>query len=365
MGNMKCIICGSTETILTDGMYECQKCGAKFTEEEANSLSLEMNGNSNDFSIDALFVEARKAAEQNELANSQKLYGQLAELCPDNWEAVLYSNYFNFANTSFSRLPENADALGTCFAQVIELAKTSLPDVDSFKTMAKEFYKKLSNTVKHLVSEVLGNYPVIADFDDCNQWVTPCLTQLLVYAEALDIYFPDGVFNLEATALRKQAIQHEVELCKALGLGDKLIRDGVYQRGFGPIEDKIRKVEPDYKRPSFLVENEVNAPANNTTNSYKPETAKSSGGCYIATAVYGSYDCPEVWTLRRYRDFTLAKTWYGRLFINTYYSISPTVVRLFGDSKWFKRTFLSPLNKMVKRLQNEGYASTPYDDRSW
>lgn len=25
---------------------------------------------------------------------------------------------------------------------------------------------------------------------------------------------------------------------------------------------------------------------------------KDSEGCYIATAVYGSYDCPEVWTLR-------------------------------------------------------------------
>ena len=35
--------------------------------------------------------------------------------------------------------------------------------------------------------------------------------------------------------------------------------------------------------------------------------AKSSGGCYVATAVYGSYDCPQVWTLRRYRDYTPQK----------------------------------------------------------
>ncbi len=41
-------------------------------------------------------------------------------------------------------------------------------------------------------------------------------------------------------------------------------------------------------------------------------------GCYVATAVYGSYDCPEVWTLRRYRDNTLAETWYGRVFIKLY-----------------------------------------------
>lgn len=27
-------------------------------------------------------------------------------------------------------------------------------------------------------------------------------------------------------------------------------------------------------------------------------------GCYVATCVYGSYDCPEVWTLRRFRDYS-------------------------------------------------------------
>ena len=62
----------------------------------------------------------------------------------------------------------------------------------------------------------------------------------------------------------------------------------------------------------------------------------SSGGCYVATCVYGSYDCPEVWTLRRFRDFTLAKTWYGRAFIRLYYAVSPIVVKIFGGTKLFK-----------------------------
>ena len=42
-------------------------------------------------------------------------------------------------------------------------------------------------------------------------------------------------------------------------------------------------------------------------------------GCYVATCVYGSYDCPQVWTLRRFRDDTLGSTWYGRTFIRVYY----------------------------------------------
>lgn len=45
--------------------------------------------------------------------------------------------------------------------------------------------------------------------------------------------------------------------------------------------------------------------------SYMPPKVDVSA-CYVATAVYGSYDCPEVWTLRRFRDFALDETWYGR-----------------------------------------------------
>lgn len=53
----------------------------------------------------------------------------------------------------------------------------------------------------------------------------------------------------------------------------------------------------------------------------------SVGGCYVATCVYGSYDCPEMWTIRRFRDYTLDATWYGRLFIKCYYATSPTIVK--------------------------------------
>lgn len=93
--------------------------------------------------------------------------------------------------------------------------------------------------------------------------------------------------------------------------------------------------------------------------------AASTGGCYVATAVYGSYDCPEVWTLRRYRDYDLAETWYGRAFIHTYYAISPTLVKWFGDTKWFKKMWKGKLDRMVKNLQEKGVESTPYEDRNW
>lgn len=88
-------------------------------------------------------------------------------------------------------------------------------------------------------------------------------------------------------------------------------------------------------------------------------------GCYVATAVYGSYDCPEVWTLRRFRDFTLAETWYVRAFIHSYYAISPTLVKQFGQSTWFKKLWKGPLGSLVRKLQSEGYMNTPYNDCNW
>ena len=99
------------------------------------------------------------------------------------------------------------------------------------------------------------------------------------------------------------------------------------------------------------------------SSSYRP--TQNSGGCYVATAVYGSYDCPQVWTLRRYRDYTLAKTWYGRTFIRSYYAISPTLVKMFGHTEWFKRMWKGKLDCMIAKLNASGVESTPYEDMEW
>ena len=91
----------------------------------------------------------------------------------------------------------------------------------------------------------------------------------------------------------------------------------------------------------------------------------SSQGCYVATCVYGSYDCPEVWTLRRFRDSKLASTPFGRTFIKAYYAISPTIVKWFGETKTFKSFWKKRLDKFIENLQNKGYESTPYRDRNY
>ena len=123
--------------------------------------------------------------------------------------------------------------------------------------------------------------------------------------------------------------------------------------------EKLKKIYTEIKEldPSFEIPDLPNAEA--------VGPMANTGGCYVATAVYGSYDCPEGWTLRRFRDDILAETWYGRAFIRTYYAISPTLVKWFGHTDWFKNIWKPTLDEMVEKLNAAGVENTPYNDRDW
>lgn len=124
---------------------------------------------------------------------------------------------------------------------------------------------------------------------------------------------------------------------------------------------RIRHSSVEKAAQGFATSPSSNKPI--TTKTYIPRyVPKSSGGCYIATCVYGSYDCPEVWVLRRYRDYDLATTWRGRCFVKLYYLVSPTMVRLFGKQQWFHNLFKPILNRVIKGLRTKGYDDTPYQD---
>ena len=100
-------------------------------------------------------------------------------------------------------------------------------------------------------------------------------------------------------------------------------------------------------------------------HSGRSNSSSSSEGCYVATAVYGSYDCPEVWVLRRFRDHSLSKTWLGRNFIHAYYAVSPNLVNLFGNTVWFQKIAKTELDKIVSVLREKGVDGSPYEDINW
>ena len=90
------------------------------------------------------------------------------------------------------------------------------------------------------------------------------------------------------------------------------------------IEYAPKDVAPKYEIAIKGNEEFINAVKNGSIN--RPLNIYRNG-CYIATAIYGSYNCEEVVQLRRFRDNYLAKYALGRLFIKLYYLISPALAK--------------------------------------
>ena len=77
--------------------------------------------------------------------------------------------------------------------------------------------------------------------------------------------------------------------------------------------------------------------------------------------------CKKVHFLKKAKE---VKLWrqslrYGRAFIRTYYAISPTLVKWFGHTEWFKKMWKGKLDRMVSDLNAKGVQDTPYQDRNW
>lgn len=83
------------------------------------------------------------------------------------------------------------------------------------------------------------------------------------------------------------------------------------------------------------------------------KASKSSEGCYIATAVYGGYDKPEVCILRKFRDEVLKKIFLGRLFIKIYYAISPKMAMRLKEHKYINNKVRCILDRIVEQLKTK------------
>ena len=246
--------------------------------------------------------------------------------------------------TKFYSMLENGTARDFCFNELNDLC------VNEIKTIIND---KSINLIP--ASRLLGAAYVVNSF-------------LILYLKAINT--PSNiVFNLRSNSIDPYDIAVKyagtnsmiVDKFVELALFDKdvnelnkhleLILNTVYSNSHGSILPK-ESFNDNCNRKEKI--NELNNKLNQKNN---------SGGCYVATCVYGSYDCPEVWRLRRYRDFYLDYHWWGRMFIKTYYLISPMLVKIFGNRKWFKNFFKKILDKKIVKLEKYGYSDTRYFDK--
>ncbi len=79
---------------------------------------------------------------------------------------------------------------------------------------------------------------------------------------------------------------------------------------------------------------------------------RRGGGCFIATAAFGTSTAHEINVLRSFRDNFLMRDNAGRKFISLYYGVSPQIAKMIEKSSTLKlatRIMLTPIIKAVQK----------------
>lgn len=339
-----CELCQGNELVKQDGMYVCQHCGTKYSVEEAKKLLGTIKIDKTE-ETQKLLVLARRARDDGNNENAEKYYSLILQDDPNNWEAAYYSVRAKVGQCVIRDISSAALQLLSCVISTYALIQEHTQTLDErtqaysqitddATTLLVSLYYAAENHYLQIDNQIRANYRV--EFTDRAQIIAGALCRI---ADVLDNYFKDDEAVTKNKAMAWKCAINVYYRCD----------NGQFSSSIEELIEKVKPLDPNYERPNYL----------------SGRGAAMSGGCYVATAVYGSYDCPQVWTLRRFRDNTLAGTWYGRAFIRAYYAISPTLVKWFGKAEWFKNLWKPTLDRMVEKLNGNGVANTPYDDIAW
>lgn len=358
-----CEMCASRDLVKQDGMYVCQNCGTKYTTEEAKKMMVEID---NSKKLSNLYERARKSLEVDDLEHAAEYFKQILDENPNDWEAYFYTYLGEFTSYTNAQAASVASKLGTTIPAAYDMAVKDCEKEEAEKrvlTISKLTANRLMNiasTAAALLGQYEGGSVITAKgsvhrnlYNNLRPIAQSTIINCVFAFDPLDEKVQEITKNgsigddvSKQCLLTLRRVKYTIASLKfspASGMTEHMVKSEFIQ----DYARKVKELDPDFEMPS------------------ESETSSSGGGCYVATAVYGSYDCPQVWVLRRYRDYELAETGRGRLFIHVYYTISPILVKLFGQTDWFKKLWKGKLDHMVLKLREKGYDDTPYEDRNW
>jgi uncharacterized protein len=351
------------------------------------------NGKGTNIDSELAYQWCKKAADNGHL-NAQNNMGMLAQQRDDplqaefyllkgcesgsfeamNDLALLYLNnedYFSNKEKKAIELLEAAATsgmvvsqknIGSCYLNGYGVAKNiDLATQWLTKAADQGSLSAMYNLAKHVYSE--GD-------EDVDYQIAEMLFRKIIEKQDMDFY-DDALFGL-AYLYSNKIFDHD----KAFPLWLKLAEKGLevaqfnlglcYLNGEGTFSDEKKakywfnlSANQGFK-PALKILEDIHSSETIPGNDSSVDIKKSSGGCYIATAVYGDYNSPEVLILRNFRDQVLSKNLIGTLFVRTYYLISPMIVRIFGKRKafnqfwrWVLNIFIHLINKYVYNSASE------------
>lgn len=412
MKQLKCEMCGSVDLLKQDGVFICQSCGCKYSVEEAKKMMVEVSGS---VSVDTP-VEVKGIAqvenilklvmasyESKDFEKTKELCEQIISIDANNYNAWLYKGKCELWQSTLLDLKIEQAVIN--FDEAIKIAPTE--EIEQIKCDVASNMLDFTYAFVEMFSDnyMIKNRPSVSNDDMFYNnykimqqvlipYIEKCGTETKIHLPQMaNLIANKAIKGYEYVSFKRNSTNSDGYFEESERIINVLKRiDSLFAQD--DVEPKITlytniiailkdieshhgsytingvyfkdKMCPEAKERTINEIMEYHKKIKELDANYViPERPQQSGGCYVATCVYGSYDCPQVWTLRRFRDNTLAKTILGRAFIRTYYAVSPTIVKWLGNTSWFKKMWKGTLDKMVSKLQENGVENTPYSDRNW
>lgn len=257
MKQLTCEMCGSTDLMKQDGVFVCQSCGCKYSVEEAKKMMVEgtVDVSGSTVKVDVsekvknLYIMARRAKDDCNAKLASKYYEMITFENPNDWEALFYFNYFKARDTNLGDMRYSvtlfASSLDSVFSLIDKsninsgekwsIAQEIVMNInsmcDSYIYWAKQHYEEFSN-LKDSISELCDRACAIAD-----------LQKLM--ADLLEKYFAENSSKIVASYLKSYVKNYL--LIDTLDIRYVKITLKYHSKKLIAAEDRIKKIEPEYK----------------------------------------------------------------------------------------------------------------------
>jgi tetratricopeptide (TPR) repeat protein len=335
--NVRCTSCGGE--IQLDDTKEfgyCLHCGTKVMFQEAIQKIELINLPK----VENLMKIATSEFEGTHYTEAIEYYNRVLELDADNWEAIFYKAKSQCIMTPVNQFPIPPAIASAKKALAIATEKTK--NKIELEIIKDRILTELVALLHAQISKAdLSEY---ARYDSMEAYIIylnnylGCVVGLEFCASLIKdnpkekeklIAIYNGILDALAEASKHKALTNGRPVSASKNSRIDIIKN------FDKYTAELISLDPDAIMPEINREN----------------VEGTSNFCYIATAIYGSYDAPQVLILRKYRDNVLLHSALGRIFVKFYYRFSPLIVKYIGNNNITNHVVKQLLNKIVKILE--------------
>lgn len=203
MKRITCEMCGGSDLVKKDGLFECQSCRTKYTVEEAKKMMQEGIVNiEGTVKIDEtnktnnLIINAKTLFNDGKFDEAYKLFGDALNIDTENYIAITYRGLCS-AWHSTTNNPKIGDAIKG-LSRGFEIAKEKLSESKEYASFCMEILEKTSEIIIACMN-MYANFYFKANDDFC-EWLEEATSSMSMYT---DFSYMDKMKSSEEERMKK------------------------------------------------------------------------------------------------------------------------------------------------------------------